>query len=392
MPKQFISMRRFICFIGVLFFQPLIAHSALQDIPAALKSKTPPPEIAAGSWLVADFETGWVLASNNAQQRIEPASLTKMMTSYLVFDALHNNEITMQDMVSISEKAWKTGGSRMFVEVNTQVRIVDLVQGLIVQSGNDAGVALAEHIGGSEAGFAAKMNAMAAELGMTNSHFVNSSGIPADNHYSTAADMTLLSMALIRKFPKLYRYYSQNDFTYNNITQQNRNILLARDATVDGIKTGYTKNAGYCLIGTALRDGTRLVATVTKSSGKVARANQVQSLLQYGYGAYQGLTVYTPDTEIKTLPLWMGTTSAASIGVNQDLNIIYPKGTSDKLSAALELPKSLEAPIEAGTEVGYIQIKYDQQPIYKTSLHVNQSYPEGPWYKRLLDFVKQWIY
>ena len=385
-------MRSLIVFVSLLFFQPLIAYSALQDMPDALISEIPVPNIAADSWLVVNFETGWVLASKNVNQRIDPASLTKLMTSYLVFDALRKNEITMQDKVHISEKAWRTGGSKMFIEVDTKVRVLDLLQGLIIQSGNDASVALAEHLSGSESSFAAKMNAMATELGMDNSHFTNSSGITEDNHYSTAADMTLLSMALIRKFPELYRYYSQGEFTYNNITQQNRNILLTRDSTVDGVKTGYTKKAGYCLIGSALRDGMRLLATVIGASGKVARADQVQSLLQYGYGAYQGLTVYQSGTEIQALPLWMGQTSTASIGVKEDINIIYPKGKFDKLSAFLDLPKSLDAPLESGTTVGHIQIKYDQQPVYRTSLHVNESYAEGPWHTRLLDTIKRLIY
>ncbi len=387
-----LSMRLLICFISFLFFHPLSAYSALEDIPDAVKSKISIPDIEARSWLVADFETGWMLAGKNADQRIEPASLTKLMTSYLVFDALRNNEITMEDMVHISKKAWRTGGSKMFIRVDTQVSVLDLIQGLVVQSGNDAGVALAEHISGSEQGFASRMNLMAAELGMTNTNFTNSSGIPEDNHYSTAEDMTLLSMALIREFPELYRYYSQSEFTYNGITQQNRNILLGRDPTVDGIKTGYTKNAGYCLIGTALRDGIRLVATVTGSSGTITRADQVQSLLQYGYGAYEGLIAYQPGAEIKSLPLWFGETSQASIGVQKKLGIIFPRGQSDKLSATLELPASLEAPIAAGTPVGYIQVKYDQQPIYRTSLQVNESYAEGPWHKRILDSIKQFIY
>ncbi|WP_424945787.1 D-alanyl-D-alanine carboxypeptidase family protein [Candidatus Spongiihabitans sp.] len=385
-------MRLLIYFISFLLFHPLSAHSALQDIPDAVKSKIAPPSIDASSWLVADFETGWVLAGKNTDQRIEPASLTKLMTSYLVFEALRNNEITMQDRVYISEKAWRTGGSKMFIEVGARVSVLDLIQGLIVQSGNDAGVALAEHIDGSEQGFASRMNLMAAELGMTNTNFTNSSGIPEDNHYSTVEDMTLLSMALIRKFPELYRYYSQSEFTYNDITQQNRNILLTRDPTVDGIKTGYTKNAGYGFIGTALRDGMRLVAAVTGSSGKVARADQVQSLLQYGYGAYEGLIAYQAGTEIKSLPLWFGETSQASIGVLKKLSVIFPKGKSDKLSATLELPASLEAPIAAGAPVGYIQVKYDQQPIYRTSLQVNESYAEGPWHKRILDYIKQLIF
>ncbi len=388
-------MRLLICFISLLLFHPLIAESTestLQDIPDVLKSAIPLPDIQASSWMLVDFETGWVLASENADQRIEPASLTKLMTTYLVFDALHKKEITMQDQVYISEKAWRTGGSRMFIDVGTQVSVLDLLQGLIVQSGNDASVALAEHIAGSEAGFASKMNLMAAELGMSNSHFVNSSGIPADDHYSTVADMILLSIALIRKFPKLYGYYSQREFTYNNITQQNRNILLARDATVDGIKTGYTEQAGYCLIATALRDDMRLLAAVTGASGKVARADQVQSLLQYGYAIYQRATAYQAGAELKTLPLWMGQTSTASVSVQQDINLIYPKGTSAQLSVTLELPDSLEAPLEVGTAVGRIQIKYGEQPIYKTSLHINESYAEGAWYSRMLDVIKRLIY
>lgn len=385
-------MRLLIYFISFLFFHPLIAHSALQDIPDVVKSEILAPDIQATSWLVVDYETGWVLASKNAHQRIEPASLTKLMTSYLVFNALHNNEIAMQDMVYISEKAWKTGGSKMFVRVDTRVSVLDLVQGLVIQSGNDAGVALAEHIGGSERGFATMMNLMAAELGMVNTNFTNSNGLPEDNHYSTAEDMTLLSMALIRKFPELYQYYSQKEFTYNDITQQNRNILLSRDPTVDGIKTGYTKKVGYCLIGTALRDEMRLVATVIGASGTIARANQVQSLLQYGFATYEGVIAYQPGVEVKSLPLWFGASSQASIHVQKKLGVIFPKGTSDKLSATLELPESLTAPIAADTPVGYIQIKYDQEPLYRTGLQVNEHYAEGPWYKRMLDSIKQFIY
>lgn len=386
-----LNMRLLICFGSFLFFQTLIAHSALQEIPEALKSKIVAPEINVTSWLVADFETGWVLASKNAQHRIEPASLTKLMTSYVIFDALRNKEISMEDMVDISETAWRTGGSRMFIEVGTQVSVLDLIQGLVVQSGNDAGVALAEHVAGSKQGFASRMNLMAEQLGMSNTSFTNSNGIPEADHYSTAEDMALLSISLIREFPKLYRYYSQNEFTYNNITQQNRNILLKRDPTVDGIKTGYTKNSGYSLIGSALRNGMRLVVVVSGSDDKVTRADQVQSLLQYGYGAYEGLIAYQPGDEISALRLWFGETLQASVGVQEKINLVVPKGKSAKLSAALELPASLNAPIEAGTPVGYIQVKYDQQPVYRTSLLVNESYAEGPWHKRIMDYMKQLI-
>jgi D-alanyl-D-alanine carboxypeptidase (penicillin-binding protein 5/6) len=385
-------MRFTVFLISILLFHPAFVYSDMEDIPAAVKSEIPLPDIEAKSWLLADFETGWVLGSKNADLKIEPASLTKLMTSFLVFTALQKNELRMEDMVYVSEKAWRTGGSKMFIQVDTRVSVEALVQGLIIQSGNDAAVALAEHIGGSEEGFASRMNIMAAKLGMTNSNFTNSSGLPDENHYSTAEDLVLLSIALIRQFPELYKFYSQHEFTYNGITQQNRNMLLQRDQTIDGIKTGHTKKAGYCLIGTGIRDGTRLVAAVTGSKSKTTRADQVQALLQFGYGAYDGLVVYEPGAQVKSVPLWMGETGKASIGVSKNLGVIFPKGNSAKLSAALELPDSLEAPITAGTPVGSIQVKYDGEPIYKTSLHVNEDYAEGPWYMRLLDSVKQLIF
>lgn len=371
---------------------PLSGYATLSDIPDAVRADTPAPSPEVKSWILADFETGWILGSKDADLQIEPASLTKLMTSYLVFDALKNNEIKMEDKVYVSEKAWKTGGSKMFIQVDTHVTIEELIQGLIIQSGNDAAVALAEHIGGTESGFASRMNLMASKLGMTGSNFTNSSGLPDDQHYSTARDMTILSIALIREFPTLYEYYSVPEYTYNDITQHNRNLLLSRDPTVDGIKTGYTKNAGYCLIGTANRDGVRLVATVTGSESRTTRANEVQSLLQYGYGAYDGLIVYQPGDQVKTVPLWMGTQPQASVGVSEPLGVLYPKGKRELLSAALDLPDSLEAPIQANTQSGWIEVKFDSVPILKAPLQVNQDYEAGPWYSQLIDSIKRLIF
>ncbi len=378
--------------LAICLLLPGSALSSLVDVPDIIKSEVPAPEIDARSWILVDFETGWILGGKDVDLPIEPASLTKLMTSYLVFDALDNGEISLDDMVYVSKKAWKTPGSKMFIQVDTRVSIVDLMQGLIIQSGNDASVALAEHIAGTEEGFAIRMNLMAAKLGMVNTSFRNSSGLPEENHYSTARDLTLLSISLIRRFPELYKYYSQAEFTYNDITQQNRNVLLSRDPTVDGIKTGYTKKAGYCLIGTANREGVRMVATVTGSESRSTRANQVQSLLQYGYGAYDGMVVYTPGANVKSLPLWMGNEPEASIGVQENLGILFPKGKKDLLSAALELPDSLEAPIEKGQHVGHIQIKFDGEPIFRSTLHTNRAYEEGPWYFRLLDSLKQLVF
>ncbi len=378
--------------LTLFFGQPTTGFSTLIDIPETIRAEVPLPSPDVKSWILADFETGWILGSKDAEVQIEPASLTKLMTSYLVFEALGNGEVKMQDQVYVSEKAWKTGGSKMFIRVDTHVTIEQLIQGLIIQSGNDAAVALAEHIGGTEEGFAARMNLTASKLGMTNSNFINSSGLPAENHYSSARDMTILSIALIRRFPKLYEYYSVPEYTYNEITQGNRNLLLSRDPTVDGIKTGYTKNAGYCLIGTAKRDGIRFVATVTGSESRTARANEVQSLLKYGYGAYDGLVVYSPGDQVKSIPLWMGTQPEASIGVSKPLAIIYPKGKKDLLSAALDLPDSLEAPVSENTQAGWIEVKYDSVPVLKAPLQVNQGYGEGPWYSQLLDSLKQLIF
>jgi D-alanyl-D-alanine carboxypeptidase (penicillin-binding protein 5/6) len=375
-----------------VFFLVSTSHATLVNIPDVIKAEVPVPEVDVKSWILADFETGWILGSKDADLRIEPASLTKLMTSYLVFDAISKGEISMQDTVYVSKKAWKTPGSKMFIQVDTYVTIEELLQGLIIQSGNDAAVALAEHIGGTEEGFAARMNLTSAKLGMVNSSFANSSGLPADDHYSTARDMTLLSISLIRKFPELFKYYSQLEYTYNDITQQNRNVLLTRDPTVDGLKTGYTKNAGYCLIGTANREGTRLVATVTGSNSKSARANEVQSLLQFGYGAYDGLIVYSPGDQVKALPLWMGTQPEVAVSVSKNLGIVYPKGKKDLLSAALELPDSLEAPLESGTEVGHIQVKFDGNPVLRSPLLIEGRYDEGPWYSQLLDSIKQMIF
>ena len=385
--------KRILAGVCLIFWSTVgLSQGPLVNVPDFMKSEVPVPEIEAKSWVLADFGTGWILGSKDPDLRIEPASLTKLMTSYLVFDALDNGEASLDDEVYVSEKAWKTGGSKMFIRVDTRVKLVDLIQGLIIQSGNDAAVALAEHIGGTEEGFASRMNLMAAKLGMTNSSFTNSSGLPEDNHYSTARDMTLLSISLIRRFPEMYEFYSQLEYTYNDITQQNRNVLLTRDPTVDGIKTGYTKNAGYCLIGTALREGVRMVATVTGSDSRSKRANQVQSLLQFGYGAYDGMVVFSPGDTVKKLPLWLGQESEAEVGVKQELGVLFPKGNRDKMSAALELPESLDAPLDALSEVGEIQVKYDGNPVFKAPLVINRQYPEGSWVSQLVDSLKRLVF
>ena len=386
-----LKMPYLIVFLCLLFANPAISDTNLQPIPNVIKSSDAVPEIESSSWLLVDYETGWILGENNADKKIEPASLTKLMTSYLVFDALVNGEISLSDKVYISEAAWRTGGSRMFLQVDTHVDIEDLIKGLIIQSGNDASVALAEHLGGSEKGFAEKMNRMAQKLGMTNSHFTNSNGLPDEDHYSTARDMTILAASLIRRFPQYYRYYSQREYTYNNITQQNRNVLLSRDPSVDGMKTGYTQRAGYCLIGSAKRDGMRLIAVITGAESKKKRADMVQSLLQFGYAAYETLVLYKHGSEVKSLPLWMGREDKASIGLLDPLSILFPKGESEQLSAALQLPDSLEAPLNAEQLVGRIDIKFAGEVVMKRTLHVANNYPEGSLLDKLISSIKRFI-
>lgn len=361
----------------------------LTEVPPSVKSIVPTPEVPARSWMLVDFDSGWILGSENRDLRIEPASLTKLMTSFLVFEALTKNEISLTDQVYVSKKAWKTGGSRMFIQVDTHVDVESLLKGLIIQSGNDAAVALAEHLGGSEEGFAVRMNHKAAELGMVNSHFTNSNGLPDPDHYSTAEDIIILGRALIRNFPDLFTLYSTREYTYNDITQKNRNSLLWRDSSVDGLKTGYTKAAGYCLVGTAKRDDMRLMAIVTGAKSRKSRADSVQSLLQYGYAAYDGMLLYSPGNEVTSVPLWMGNQSTASLGVQLPLGLIYPKGQKEKLSASLDIPESLEAPVSKGTDAGSIMIKYSGEPLLQHRLYVNEDYLEGPWWSKLLDSVKR---
>ena len=367
----------------------IVIPSQLREIPAAVKSVVPTPAVPAKSWMLVDFESGWILGSENRDLRIEPASLTKLMTSFLVFEALTKNEIKLSDQVYVSKKAWKTGGSRMFIQVDTHVEIESLLKGLIIQSGNDAAVALAEHLGGSEEGFAVRMNHKAAELGMVNSHFTNSNGLPDPEHYSTAEDIIILGRALIRNFPDLFSLYSTREYTYNDITQKNRNSLLYRDPSVDGLKTGYTKAAGYCLVGTAKRDDMRLMAIVTGAESRKSRADSVQSLLQYGYAAYDGMSLYSPGNEVTTVPLWMGEQSTVSLGVNHHLGLVFPKGQKEQLSASLDIPESLEAPVNKGADAGSIVIKFGGEPLLEQRLYVNDDYNEGPWWSKLIDSVKR---
>jgi len=279
----------------------------LLEIPADARSNIPSPKLEATSWLLVDHESGWILSAKEPDLRVEPASISKLMTAYIVFDQVKKNALSLQTEVLISQKAWKTEGSRMFVEVNSNVSVENLLRGLIVQSGNDAAVALAEHIAGSEEGFAELMNQTAATLGMTGSSYRNSTGLPDPEHYSTARDIVILSRALISDFPEFYKYYSQREFTYNKITQKNRNVLLLRDDSVDGVKTGYTKAAGYCLVGSAQREQQRFIAAVMGTKSSKARASSVHSLLKYAFAAYESVQLYAPGEAATSAEVFFST-------------------------------------------------------------------------------------
>ncbi|MYB33576.1 MAG: D-alanyl-D-alanine carboxypeptidase [Gammaproteobacteria bacterium] len=369
-----------------------LVNAELKPIPQVIQSKHDFPKTEATSWILADYHTGWILGGQNIDDRVEPASLTKLMTSYLIFDALKTGRLNEDDMVFVSHRAYRAVGSRMYVEENSQVSVIDLLNGLVIQSGNDAAIALAEHYGGSEESFAKIMNQKAAELGMTNTRFTNSSGLPDPEHYSTLRDITLLSISLIRDFPDYFKLYSELEFTYNNITQQNRNILLTRDSRVDGLKTGYTRIAGYCLIATSNQEGFRLIAGVLGAKSKVKRADQVHGLIRYGYYAYDSIDVLKKNTRVVAVPMLMGEENEVSVGSDKGIRLPYPKETRHKLSASFELPEEVDAPLSSGQQVGFIQIKYDRQPVLRSSLHVMGDYSEGPWYKKIYDLTKRMVF
>lgn len=319
--------------------------------------------IAAKAYMLSDFQTGQVLAGQNANDRIEPASLTKLMTAYVVFSAIKQNQLSLNQNIPVSESAWKMIGSRMFIEPTKQVTVDELLRGMIVQSGNDACIALSEAVAGSEANFSNVMNKEAERLGMKNTHFTNSTGLPDPNHYTTAHDLTLLAAAIIRDFPEFYPLYSQKEYTYNNITQPNRNRLLWLDPHVDGMKTGWTKTAGYCLITSAIRDKRRLISVVIGAQSANARSMESQRLLNYGFQFYDTLHLYKKNDSLTTIHLWKGTQNELKAGFDRDVYFTLPKGQADKLKATMEYKQPLIAPVQLGQEVGTVKFTLDDKTV-----------------------------
>ena len=345
----------------------------------------PAPNINARSYFMLDFQSGKVLAEKNADEQVEPASITKIMTVYVAGNALREGHIRLDDEVTVSEKAWRTEGSRMFIEVGKQVTVDALLDGIIVQSGNDASVALAEHISGSEASFAVVMNDYAHTLGMKHSSFANATGLPDPGTYVTARDVTRLSAALIREFPELYSRFSKKEFTYNEIRQPNRNRLLYRDEGVDGIKTGHTEAAGYCLVSSASRNGMRLVATVMGTESDRARTESSSALLRHGFRFFESRRLYAAGTTVLDAKIWRGSSESITVGVIEHADIVFPRGRYDKLQATATVNDPLMAPLTRGDVVGSVQVRLKGELISEFNLHALEDAAEGSFFSRTLD-------
>ena len=361
------------------------AQAMAQQLPV-------PPSLAAKSWLLLEMGSNQVLSTEKPDERLEPASLTKLMTAYLVFAALHKKTLALDQPLPVSEKAWRTGGSKMFVRVDTQVPVEDLIKGMIIQSGNDACVTLAEGIAGSEENFAQMMNREAKRLGMNSSSFRNSTGLPDPELYTTARDLSLLASALIRDFPEEYKkYYSMKEYTYNGITQPNRNRLLFIDPTVDGVKTGHTEAAGYCLISSALRDKRRLLSVVLGTNSDSARASESQKLLNWGYISYDAVTVYAKDQAVATLRAWKGAQSEVKVGFANDLAIAVPKGYAENVKSEFVAVPRVMAPVEIGQKLGVLKVTIEGKPYNEYPVVALENVPLGNIFIRIIDTIRLWF-
>jgi D-alanyl-D-alanine carboxypeptidase (penicillin-binding protein 5/6) len=358
------------------------------------QSATPipaPPKVAASGYLLVDFDSGRLLAEQNSEQRLEPASLTKIMTTYVVLRELQSGNLALTDQVQISEKAWRTAGSRMFIEVGKRITVEELLKGMIIQSGNDASVALAEHIAGSEEVFAEMMNSQARRLGMTNTHFVNSTGLPHEEHYTTAKDIAMVSRATIAEFPDYYPWYAVKEYTFNNIKQYNRNKLLWRDKSVDGIKTGHTENAGYCLVASAQRENMRLISVVMGTASEDARAKESQALLNYGFRFFETHRLYTAGQALNEVRVWKGEVETLQVGVSDELFVTIPRRQYENLKAEMTVNSKINAPVKKGQRLGLVRVSLEGEPVLEVPLVALQDVAEGSFWQRTADSVLLWF-
>lgn len=365
------------------------------EVPAA--PVPPPPDVDGKSWVLMDYATGQIIASKNPDERRAPASITKIMTDYVVSAEVANGKIHMTDPVTISEHAWRGGGastdgSTSFLKLNSQVPLKDLLYGMIIQSGNDAAIALAEHTAGSEGAFAGLMNAYAKQLGMVNSNFENASGYPIENHYTTAHDIAILSRALIHDFPTDYAISAVKEFEWNGIKQHNRNTLLWRDPSVDGIKTGHTAAAGYCLAASAKQGESRMIAIVMGASSEKARADSAMALLNYGFRFYETHKLYDASKPLATPRLWKGASNTLPLGVSENVLVTVKRGEYDRLKATMDIPSTLIAPFKKGQQVGTLRITLDGKPVQSVPLIAINDAPKGGFFSRLWDSILLWFH
>jgi D-alanyl-D-alanine carboxypeptidase (penicillin-binding protein 5/6) len=354
------------------------SHAAITPTPKA-------PEVSAKSYILQDYASGKVIAALNAEQRLPPASITKLMTAYVVSHELASGNIALEDEVLISEKAWRMVGSRSFIEVNSKVPIEVLLRGMIIQSGNDAAVALAEHIAGSEDTFAQMMNQYAQQLGMFDTNYQNATGLPGKEHYTTAKDIAILSAAVIRDFPSHYAWYAEKEFTYNDITQHNRNKLLWRDKSVDGLKTGHTEEAGYCLAASAKRDDMRLISVVLGTRSENARAQETQKLFNYGFRFFETHELYQAGQQIADSKVWKGASDLVKLGLDKSLAITVPRGSYNDLVATTHIQQPVIAPIMSGQVLGNVDIHLAGELVATQTLVALEAVEQGSWWRRLLD-------
>ena len=378
------SQRLISPFLTLLFLLSSVTYGASMPTPAA-------PIIGAKSFLVIDSKTGHEIAALDADSSLAPASLTKIMTTYVVFSALEQGQITLEEEVTVSEKAWRTEGSRMFIEVGTRVTVEELLLGMIVQSGNDASVALAEHIAGSESVFAEMMNQHAAAIGMHSSHFQNATGLPADDHRTTARDLATLARTMIEEFPEYYKWHSMKEYTYNDIKQSNRNSLLWRDDSVDGLKTGHTEDAGYCLVASAERDNMRIISIVLGTSSNKSRADGSQALINYAFRFFETHMLFKAGEEISNARIWKSANEYSRLGVLDDLYITVRRGSYDKLESKLDIPAIVVAPVAAGQPVAELSISLEGEELLKTPLRALDDNPAGSFWQRTKDGVSLWF-
>ena len=379
---KFMRTSTYFSFILALFISPALA----------LAQVAPPPALAVKAYLLQDFNSGSTIVSYKQDEKIEPASLTKIMTAYVVFGAIQQGHLKLDQTLPVSEKAWKVEGSKMFIEPNKPVTVDELLHGMIIQSGNDASITLAEGVAGAEEQFADMMNKQAAKLGMKNTHYMNATGLPDSNHFTTATDLAKLATALIRDFPLEYRrLYSVKEYSYNNITQPNRNRLLWLDANVDGMKTGHTETAGYCLISSSKRGDTRLVSVLLGAVTEAMRASESQKLLNYGFQFYESTLVYKQSQTINTLRVFKGQDKTVAATVTKDFYLTLPKGDYAKVKASMTSQQPLIAPIKAGQVIGNITFSIDEKVINQQKLVAAKSIEQAGFIGRIIDSIKLWL-